>query len=307
METDKPDAKGNFLLGNACIMLAIIFWGVNIPATKGLIPQWMSPEGVSAVRLIGGCLLFWLTSLFVKCEKIQKKDWLNIVLGGSVGLFLFIWLFIISLKFSSAIDISIIMTMPSVFVILIGVIFQHRRPSLLEYAGVALSFAGAVIVILGGGGSDGGSDALLGNLLAVISCICYAFYLVIMERPSLSYKPVSLLRWVFLFSAIPALFLLPGFLEMPILHSAQFTPWAEILFILFCPTFIAYFLVQPAIRNIGAELVSIYQYLIPVVAAIASELMGIETIRFSQIVAMAVIIGGMVLTNIGKKKRLGGK
>ena len=294
---------GKFIAGNACILVATIFWGVNVSFTKALIPQWMTSESISAVRLVGGCLLFWLASLFVRNARIDRADWKLILLGGVIGLFGFIYLFVMSLRYGNPIDISIIMTLPPMFVLLMGVLFRHARPSWIELAGVAVSFVGAVIVILDGNSGKAGSDNLLGDVLAVASCICYAFYLVILEQPTRKYPPVTLLRWVFLFSAIPGAFLAIGFDKLPILHASVAAPWLEIGFILLCPTFIAYFLVQPAIRSIGSELVSLYQYLLPVFATVSAVLMGLDTLRWAQVAAMAVIIAGMVLTNIGKRHR----
>ena len=298
----KPSV-GKFIAGNACILVATIFWGVNVSFTKALIPQWMTSESISAVRLVGGCLLFWLASLFVRNARIDRADWKLIRLGGVIGLFGFIYLFVMSLRYGNPIDISIIMTLPPMFVLLMGVLFRHARPSWIELAGVAVSFVGAVIVILDGNSGKAGSDNLLGDVLAVASCICYAFYLVILEQPTRKYPPVTLLRWVFLFSAIPGAFLAIGFDKLPILHASVAAPWLEIGFILLCPTFIAYFLVQPAIRSIGSELVSLYQYLLPVFATVSAVLMGLDTLRWAQVAAMAVIIAGMVLTNIGKRHR----
>ena len=298
----KPSV-GKFIAGNACILVATIFWGVNVSFTKALIPQWMTSESISAVRLVGGCMLFWLASLFVRNARIDRADWKLILLGGVIGLFGFIYLFVMSLRYGNPIDISIIMTLPPMFVLLMGVLFRHARPSWIELAGVAVSFVGAVIVILDGNSGKAGSDNLLGDVLAVASCICYAFYLVILEQPTRKYPPVTLLRWVFLFSAIPGAFLAIGFDKLPILHASVVAPWLEIGFILLCPTFIAYFLVQPAIRSIGSELVSLYQYLLPVFATVSAVLMGLDTLRWAQVAAMAVIIAGMVLTNIGKRHR----
>lgn len=291
------------MLGNACILLASIFWGINVSATKALIPDWMTADSIAAVRLVGGCVLFWIVSLFIRCERIARGDWTKLILGGAIGLFAFIFLFVTSLRYANPIDVSIIMTLPPMFVILIGVIFQKRRPSLTEYLGVAISFAGAVIVIVLGAAGTKESDNLLGDLLAIASTLCYAFYLVILEKPTKKYRPVTMLRWVFLFAAVPALLLLPGFDELPIIHAREAVPWCEIAFILLCPTFLAYFLVQPAIRDIGSELVSLYQYLIPVFATISAVLMGIDRLHWIQVVAMVVIVGGMVLTNLGKRKR----
>lgn len=289
--------------GNLCILLATVFWGINVSFTKALIPQWMTAEGIIVVRLVGGCVLMWMVSLFMKTERIARHDWGRLVLGGAIGLFLFIYLFVTSLRYGNPIDISIIMTLPPVFVILIGVLFQHQRPSIAEYIGVVVSMGGAAVVILAGQAGRNGSDNLLGDFLAVASTICYAFYLVILEGPTRTYRPVTMLRWVFLFSAVPALLLIPGMDKMEILHTSQAVPWLEIAFILLCPTFLAYFLVQPAIRLIGSELVSLYQYMLPVFATLSAVAMGIDRLKWIQVIAMAIIIGGMILTNIGKRRR----
>ncbi len=291
------------LIGNLCILIATIFWGMNVSFTKALIPDWMTADGIVAVRLIGGCLLMWIVSMFLHCEKIARHDWVKLILGGAIGLFAFIYLFVTSLRYGNPIDISIIMTLPPIFVILIGVIFLRQRPSVWEYVGIAVSMAGAAVVILYGQSGKNGSDNLLGDLLAVASTLCYAFYLVILQGPTKTYRPVNMLRWVFLFAAIPALFLLPGMQHMPIVHTTDSAPWFEIGFILLCPTFLAYFLVQPAEKRIGSELVSLYQYLLPVFATITAVVMGLDHLKGIQVIAMVIIIAGMVLTNIGKRKR----
>lgn len=307
MQTDNntPHSSRAALIGNACILIATIFWGVNVSFTKALIPDWLSPDAIILVRLVGGCALMWIASLFVKCSPIQRSDWVKLGLGGCVGLFLFIYLFVTSLKYGNPIDISIIMTLPPVFVILINVIFRHRRPSWMEYLGVAVSMVGAVVVILSGQSGKNGSDNLLGDLLAIASTLCYAFYLVILEGPTARYRPINMLRWVFLFASVPMLFILPGILHttQPLLHSAAAAPWAEIIFILVGPTFLAYFLVQPAIKKIGSELVSLYQYLLPVFATLTAVIMGLDHLKWIQVIAMGIIILGMILTNVGKRYR----
>lgn len=306
----KGTKASSLLIGNLCMLVAAIFWGLNVSVTKALyVPdKWMTPQSIVIVRLVGGAILFWLASAFIKCESIEREDWLKVVLGGFIGLFGFIFLFIESLKFGSAIDISIIMTLPPIFVILIGVIFLHRRPGWLEYLGVAISFIGAAIVILGGAGNDHvtkhNPDPIWGDLLAIASTICYAFYLTILEEPTKKYKPVALLRWIFLFAAIPSLFLLKDFDKLPLFHSAPALPWIYIGFILLCPTFIAYFLVQPAMKRIGSELVSIYQYLLPVFATISAIFMIHEKLHWIQVIAMVVIVVGMLCTTFGKRKRV---
>lgn len=299
---ESRDSK--FARGNLYILTATIFWGVNYAFTKALIPEWMTANGVSAVRLIGGCALFWLTSLFFRREKIDRDDMIRLFLGGFAGLFSCIFLFVASLKYGSAIDISIIQTLPPVWVIVIQVIFMHRRPSWMVYAGVIISFIGAAMVIVTGshGASSGGSDLLLGDLLSLISSFCFAFYLVIISKPTDKYNPIVVLRWVFLYAAIPALFLLPGMGSEAIWSCREAAPWLEIGFILLCPTFLSYLLTEPAERDIGSVMVSLYQYLTPVIAAVSAVLMGVDKLRWGQAIAMLIIIAGMLVTNKGEKK-----
>lgn len=305
---DKGSKASALLIGNLCMLVAAIFWGLNVTVTKALYSptEYMTPQSIVIVRLVGGAILFWLTSLFIKSEMIQREDWLKVVLGGLIGLFGFIFLFIKSLEYGSAIDISIIMTLPPIFVILIGVIFFHRRPGWMEYTGVAVSFIGAAIVILGGEGhvTRHSQHPILGDCLAIASTICYAFYLTILEGPTKKYHPVALLRWIFLFAAIPALFLLKDFDKLLLFHDAPAKPWIYIIFILFGPTFIAYFLVQPAMKRIGSELVSIYQYLLPVFATVSAIIMIHEKLHWIQVVAMIVIVVGMLFTTFGKRRRV---
>lgn len=291
------------LFGNGCILLATIFWGINYPFTKALAPEWMSANAISAVRLVGGAILFWVVSLFLKAEKLDRESLHRCFLGGVIGLFGCIFLFVASLNYGSPIDISIIMTLPPVYVVLIQVIFMKKRPPFMEYCGLLLSFAGAVMVILAGSSSThSASNYLLGDTLALISALCFAIYLLALAKPDKHYKPISLLRWVFLFSALPGLFLVPSLLEAPLLHSSDAIPWLEIGFILLCPTFISYLLVQPANNAIGTEMVALYQYLTPVVAAIAAMLMGVDKPTWSQGIAMLIIVVGMSLTNRAEKK-----
>lgn len=295
---------GQVLRGNIFILLATIFFGVNIPVVKFLIPEWMSSFDVTVFRLGGGCVLFWIASAFVHPDKIARADFPRILLGGGLGLFAFIFLFNLSLRYANPIDVSIIMTLPPVFVILINVVFRHARPSWGEIAGVLLAFAGAAAVIMAKHPEQRASDALLGNLLALASALCYAIYLVVLEGPTHKYRPISMLRWVFLAAFIPAVFLLKGLPEAAIFHGGATTgPWLMLAFVVLCPTFLAYLLVNPAIKLIGSELVSIYQYLVPVVAAIASVAMHLASLHVVQVLAMVVIIAGMVLTNAARRRR----
>lgn len=78
--------EGGIFRGNLMIFVATLFFGINIPVAKMLIPQWMTAMDLTVFRVVGGCVLMWLASLFVKTASIKRGDWLPVVLGGAVGL-----------------------------------------------------------------------------------------------------------------------------------------------------------------------------------------------------------------------------
>lgn len=307
MTQNQPDTRNDrhaldSIKGNLLILVATIFFGVNIPLAKYLIPQWMTANDVTVIRLAGALVVFWIASLFTKRTPIAKADYLPIAAAG-FSLFLFMYLFNMSLRYADPIDVSIIMTLPPMIVIIIDTVFRHSRPSLLEIIGVFVSFVGASAVILVSHTSaDKASDALLGNLLALASCVAYAVYLVVNERPSHTYHPIPLLRWVFLIAVIPCLLFIDKMPQADVFHNIEWTPWLMMAFIVLCPTFLSYLMINPAIKLIGSDMVSLYQYLMPVIATIGAVIMKESQLHAVQIIAMLIIIIGMVLSNVAKKR-----
>ena len=92
---------GEMLKGNLMIFVATLFFGINIPVVKMLIPQWMTAMDVTVFRLMGGCLLMWLASTFIKTTPIRRGDWLPIILAGAVASSLLTAIALVPLRLST--------------------------------------------------------------------------------------------------------------------------------------------------------------------------------------------------------------
>ena len=288
------------LIGNLLAFSTALCWGFNEPANKAIIPDWISASGVALSRIFGATILIWLISLFTKKEKILRSDWKYIIWSG-VMMVGFIYVFSLAFNTASAIDIAIILTFQPMLVVLINAIFKHEKISGLEVVGMLIAFGGAVMVILAGGQLESGR--LIGDLFAVVCSISYAAYLVLIEGPSKRYGTVSLMKWVFLATAVislPLIFTLPH--DMKILESPQWIPWSLLLFIVLFPTVYCYMVTPPAIRLIGSEILAFYQYLVPVVTCIVSVIFKIDTFHWYQAVSFVIIVGGVMLANYAKAK-----
>lgn len=294
---DKTAVK-SMVIGNLLALSAAVCWGLNEPANKALIPDWISASGVAMSRIYGATILVWIASLFVKREKIARSDWKTFALSGlmMVG---FIYVFSLAFNTASPVDIAIILTFQPMLVLLINAIFKHQKVMRLEVVGMIVAFAGALLVILAGGTFESGR--ITGDLFAVVCSITYATYLVLIEGPSKRYGTVNLMKWVFLFTAIISLPLWATIPEgMKIVEHTELLPVALLLFIILFPTVYCYIVTPPAIKMIGSELLAFYQYLVPVIACVVSIAFGMDKFHWYQPVSFVIIVAGVMLANYAK-------
>ena len=292
------------LSGHLAMFFSTLFFGLNIPVLKFLMPEWLSGVDATFFRVVGATILFWIVSLFVKNDKIEKGDRLLILFSGMFGLFFFLYLFNLGVEYSSPIDISIIMATPPVLVVIFSSILFKTKISKLKILGVIVSLAGALMLILMGHG-EGSTRSLKGNIFGVLSAISYACYLISIKKTSAKYKPITLLRWTFLSCSIMTIpFTLMQVEVAPIWHNAPTEPILLLASVILFPTFISYLLIPIAVKRIGHELVSMYQYLIPVVATAAAVIMKLDKLHWDQPIAAVIIVLGVYITSIANKRMI---
>ena len=79
--------KNKSLLGHLAVFFAYTIFGFNIIICKDLSnSSLVSPLGLFCFRAIGATALFWLLSLFMPKEKVDKKDLPKIFIASMLGL-----------------------------------------------------------------------------------------------------------------------------------------------------------------------------------------------------------------------------
>ena len=293
----------DFLKGHSLMVISTIFFSLNFIVLKYLMPRWMTGFDATFFRIVGGMLLFWFSSIFIKRVAIDKSDRKMVFLGGLFGLFPFVFFFNMALQYSSIIDVSIIMTTPPVLVVLISMVIDKAKVSLMNALGLFLCIAGAIFLIMVSSSHKGPGRDLLGNIFAVISSFGYAFYIISIRKISNKYSSINLLRWVFLAASIGAIPLGIIFLgRAPLMHHPETTAVLLLLYVIIFPSFISFLLMPPAIKLIGQQLVSMYQDLIPVLATILAVILKMDKLYWDQPVAIVVILIGVYISSTAVKK-----
>ncbi len=279
------------------LILSMLFWGLSFVWTT-IVFKYYDPITTIFLRLVlSSLLLFAYVRLTGKLEKIRKGDAGLFWLVSLVNPFLYFLGESFGLKLSSpTISAVIIATIP-VFMPLVAFFTLRERLSWLNVAGIVVSFTGIAIMMfnpdLSLSTSPAGALLLLG---AVASAITYSVFL---KKLTGRYTALTIITYQ---NAMGAAYFLPLFLVFDLQHFLSVKPNPELISSLLQLTFfastLAYIFYTMAVKEIGVSRSSVFSNLIPVFTAIFSAIFISETFSFTKIAGMAIVIGGVLLTQL---------
>ena len=287
-------------LGHISAFLAYTIFGFNIIVCKDLSnSSLVSPLGLFCFRALGAALLFWLVSLFLPKEKVEKKDLIQIFIASMLGLFLTQITFLKAIQLTTPLDTAIITAITPIFTMFVAAIALKEPITWKKAGGVAISFVGVIFLIVNTVHAKGAITETkpLGIALMILNCLFFACYLGIFRPLIAKYHVVTFMKWMFLFSSIVALPL--NIKEMVNLNMASMPSkyLLELGFIILFSTFIAYFLIPVAQKRIRPTIISLYGYMQPIIATCMSIYLGMDKLSWQKIVAAVLVFTGVVLVN----------
>ncbi len=297
--------KNKILGANISVAISKTFSGLNMNALKFLLPLWMSALTGATIRCTFAAAAFWVIALFLPSEKAvaTKEKWLLLLLGA-VGLYGFMFFYLLGLSKTTPISSSIFISLQPIWVFLIMIFFFKERVTTGKVVGISIGLAGALVCILTQKSDDLASDAFVGNLLCLISSIVYAVYLVMSQRLLSSTGPLTMLKYTFTGASVSGIIVLffYGF-DAPVLSlPIHWAPLLALLFVLIFPTVISYLLMFNGLKYLKTTLVAIYGYLILIVATITSYILGQDRFNWTQLFAIAFIFVGVYLVEVAESK-----
>ncbi|MCM1022255.1 MAG: DMT family transporter, partial [Muribaculum sp.] len=134
--------KGHLSMAGANIM-----WGLMSPIAKvAMASTIVSPILLVDMRVAGGAILFWITSLFCKCEKVAALDLLLLAGASMLGILFNQSCFIIGLSYTSPGEGSLITTTMPMWVMILAWLILKEPITLKKASGIALGATGALIL-----------------------------------------------------------------------------------------------------------------------------------------------------------------
>ncbi len=283
------------------LLIVTLIFGMHYMIAKNLMPVPFQPMQLLFMRSFGAVILFWIFQLWFIREKIARKDLIMLALCGFLGFAANQALFYEGLNLTTPVDASVIHVTNPIFVMIFAGILIHEKVTVVKIVGITLGAGGALILILYGRMVNMGTNSFKGDILVMLNMLSYAMYLVLIKPLTTKYHTMTILKWVSFFGF---LFMLPLTLKGVIglhLQTVTVNEWLGVGYVVVLNTFLAYLLINFALKTMEASIVSFYTYLQPVVASVMSVSLGVEVITIPKIIAALLIFGGVFLVSRAKQ------
>ncbi len=291
-------------LGHLAVLTVYVIFGINPNCSEAIIPEYISPEVFTAVRMLFGTAVFWLLSPLARHEKPDKKEMLLLV-AGAVSLSGTLIAFGEAFKYTSPCYVSLVSATSPLWVMLLAALFLKEPVSTRKSLGVAVGIAGALVMVVFSWNKDANASPA-GLLLCFVNILFYAAYLLITRSISKKYSPVTLMKWMFLFGSFiclpPALVSLSAHGCILISGGAPISAFLNLFTILIFATVVSYFLLPVSLRYLRPTTVSMYSNLQPVVTACVAIFFGQDIFTWNKPVALLLIICGVYLVTTSRAK-----
>ncbi len=294
------------LLAHLSLAGAAVCWGLMSPLGKDAMQHGIDGITLVSLRVLGGAILFWFTSLFTPRETISRKHIALLCLAAVFGLVGNQCCFTIGLSLTSPVNAGIVTTTMPISALLLSALILKEPITLRKALGVALGCCGAVLLVMTSvrtaAGASGMGD-LRGDLLCFAAQISYTIYLTVFGWLAKRYSIFTVNKWMFL----SATCIVWPFTAQ---HVWQ-TPWstlstvtlAEIAYVVVGGTFLAYILMIRGQQVLRPTVVSMYNYVQPIVAVIVSIVLGLAVFTLTHALAVALIFSGVALVTLSKSRR----
>ena len=289
--------KKSLIYGIICILL----WSVMAPVIKVVVTGLPNLEALSLSSLVA--FLFLLAYNAVKGKLPLLKTYrpcqlLTIAGLGAIGIFLYNVLYYYGLHELTVQEACIINYLWPIMTVTFSVLLLKERMTLPKAAAMLCSFAGVVILSLGGG-LAGEGNRLAGMLCCFCAATLYGLFSVLNKKLDYEQNLSMMIFW--LVSAVGSAALGLGTEEWIPLSGLQ---WAGIFWLGLTANAISYLLWALALKGVeNTAVIANLAFLTPLLSMVFSAVFLKEEIRLRAVIALVFIVGGILLQNLWARRR----
>lgn len=276
--------------------VAAASYGLNPLFALPLYEAGLDPDSVLFYRyLLAVIMLGTLMAVRRQSFALSRRDLLPLAVMGLLFSFSSLTLFA-SYNYMDAGIASTILFLYPVMVAVIMALFFRERITAVTVLSILLALAGIALLYRGG---DGATLNPVGVALVFLSSLCYAIYIVGVNRSSLrELSTEKLTFYALLFGSIVYLVRLRGVADLQMIPSPLL--WINAISLALFPTIISLVAMAGAIRRIGSTPTAILGALEPVTALFFGVLVFHEQLTLRILAGVVLILAAVTLIIAGK-------
>lgn len=275
--------------------LVSIIYGVTFTIAKDVMPKYIDAFGFIFLRVGGSMVLFWLATLFVKTEKIDKTDFPRIIAASFFGIAFNMLTFFKGLSYTSPIMGAVLMVTTPMIVLILSAIIMRERMENKKIIGILLGLAGTITLILYGKSMVNAPNASLGNFLVFVNAMSYGFYLIIVKKLMDKYNAFSFVKWIYFFGFLMVIPFGWGEFQAVEWASVPSSAYLKIGFVVVFSTFLTYLLNLLSMKELKPTTVAVFIYLQPLFASIFAIGLGKDELSWIKAGSALLIFIGVYL------------
>ena len=282
------------LIAHLSMFGACAFWGLMAPLGKDAMTNGLDGLTMVSFRVLGGCILFWLTSLFVKKEQVSTKDKLMFIGAAVFGLVTNQCCYTIGLSITSPINASIVTTSMPIFAMILAALILKEPITGKKALGVLMGCSGALILILTSASavSDKVGD-IRGDLLCLAAQFSFALYLSLFNPLIRRYSVFTINKWMFFWATLLVIPFTFAHVQEVVSRPIPATTWWEAAYVVVFGTYLGYILTMIGQKTLRPTVVSVYNYVQPIVSVVVSLLTGLGILKPSHALAVILVFTGV--------------
>ena len=292
------------LIAHLCLFCSGTFWGLMAPVGKDAMMHGIDGIDLVSFRVLGGAILFWLTSFFTKKEKVPVKD---IFLFGAAGIFALVFnqcSYTIGLNMTSPSNSSNMTTSMPIFAMVLSFLILKEPITWKKLVGVLMGCVGAIIIITTSATSGNAKVGnIWGDLLCMSAQLSFALYLALFKNLLSKYSLFTINKWMFTWATIVIWPFTIGHVGAIDFASVPMSTWWEAGYVIFFGTYLGYICMMIGQKTLRPTVVSVYNYVQPVVSVSVSVMASLAVFKGMQAFAALLIFSGVWLVVKSKSKR----
>ncbi|WP_373843854.1 DMT family transporter [Bacteroides heparinolyticus] len=288
--------------GHLFAFSANILWGLMAPIGKSALTEF-SPLSVTTFRMVGAAACFWLLSLFCKREQVDHRDLLKMFFAALFALVFNQGVYIFGLSMTSPINASIVTTTLPIVTMVVAAIYLKEPVTNKKVLGIFVGALGALILITSSRAAANGNGSIFGDLLCLAAQISFSIYLTVFKGLSQRYSPITLNKWMFAYASI--CYIPFSYRDVAAIEWSGISASAllQVGYVVVGGSFLAYIFIMSAQRLLRPTVVSMYNYMQPIVASTVAIILGLGVFSPEKGVAIALVFLGVYIVPQSKSRK----